>query len=233
MDLPVGLARLAVERIDIAGLAADDHVAADHDRRGLAAPRQRIAPQQLAVLRAQRQRFALVDAGGALQGDRVDDPVRVGRRRRPEGADLLLPLDLARVGAQRVKERVLVLEVEGAVGDDRRELEQLAGLEAPFGGVERRLDPLGRQIPAALLVVAVDRPVDSLHLLGVRGRLLVVLERARRRAALVGIPLQRQVRSGSAAHRDQADQRDDRDVNGVAPGDGDLREVRHPQGPSW
>ena len=120
--------------------------------------------------------------------------MRVGGRGGAEAADVLLPLDLALVGAQRVEQRVLVLEVERALGDDRRELEQLAGLKAPLGGVEGRLHPLGRQIAGALGVVAVERPVDGLHLLGAGRRLLLALERARRRAAAVGVALERRRR---------------------------------------
>ena len=140
--LPVGLAGLAVEGVDVARLAADDHVASrPPSARSRCGPGSGKRQSSLPSLARSASASPWSTPGRALQGDRVDDPVRVGGRGGAEAADVLLPLDLALVGAERVEERVLVLEVEGAPGDDRRELEQLAGLEAPLGGVEGRLAP--------------------------------------------------------------------------------------------
>ena len=150
VHLPVGLAGLAIEREDVARLAADDHVgcrrrsARSRCARGAGSARAACRPWRASPAPRPRRRR------GALQGDRVDHAVRVGGGGGAETADVLLPLDLALVGAERVEERVLVLEVERALGDDRRELEQLAGLKAPLGGVEGRLHPLRRQVAGAL-----------------------------------------------------------------------------------
>src|ERR671935_68340 len=93
----------------------------------------RVTPKDLALpLRVERNRLA------RLQGDGEQLPVRIGGRGGAKGADLALPHHVPLVGAERVDDGVLVQEVERPLDHDRLELEQLAGLEAPQRGSERR-----------------------------------------------------------------------------------------------
>ena len=144
------------------GLVAEVHPPLLDQRRGLGAAVERLAPEDLAVAGANRERLARREA------DAVEDALEVGRRRSVQGCELLLPDHLPGLRGQADVDAVVVDEVEAAVDDDRRELDQLVALPLP-DLPEGRPNPRRVEELAASDVVAVARPVDGL------GRLRLLL----------------------------------------------------------
>ncbi len=154
---PADVAADRAERVEVAVFAAEVDGAADHQRRGLGPPRQRLFPDDPAGVGVE------LDDVARDQVDDVEAVLGVGRRGGVEATDPALPDRLAGIGVERVGPAAVVDEVEAAVDVDRRELEQGPVGEAPEFA-EGRLDPLHRQVAGAGAVVAEHRPVDGLSL---------------------------------------------------------------------
>ncbi len=195
---PSQLVGADVHRIDAAVLVAEEHAVAKDKRRRLAAAEAREPPFRLARDPVEHQE-------AAPQRGQVDR-LRVDRRRRGEqggGAQLVLPHEGAVAGLQADHETVLGAEVEVAVVDRRRELEQVAGGVAPFD-VVGRVHGDRRVVARAGRVVAVGQPVSQGEL---RRR---VRRRGRRRGRLGDLLGGERGRLGAVAmvQREHGDARD-------------------------
>ncbi len=169
-DVPVphDAAVIGVERPHVAVPVADVEAIADEERRALgrADP---VLPVDLAVPDAERDHLAVDTVPAVLRVARrpveeclVDGAVRVraDRRRRGDAAvRAVLPRVLPGARADRGERSLVRREEEPVVADGRRELDQAAGLVAPYDAERRaerdlhRARPVGRE--------AVRRPRDS------------------------------------------------------------------------
>ena len=164
--LPFHAAGLGIERVQVAALGPEVDDAAADDRGRLGAAAELLLPHDAPVVHVE---------DGELPRQRRDEQtvLPVGRRRRGQLADLVLPLRLARVRIDLVHAAVVAHEVEALPDHDRRKLHQHPAAEDPALLVWRA--DAGRQVARVRQVVVIDRPVR-----GARTRPL----RRRRRAEL-------------------------------------------------
>ena len=163
LERPAGRARGRAERVDLAVPVADVDDPVEHERRGLGRPDLQ-APAQLAGVGVERHHLAVEPGAGRVAGRLVQeghvDGVVVDRRRGGRAAvGAVGPAHLHGLGHEREEHALRVGEVEAAVRDRRRELEQRAGPEEPERLV-RRLDEHLLRVALARRVEAVHRPAD-------------------------------------------------------------------------
>ena len=163
-ELPAGLARVDVDRVQLVIPRADVEGLADHERRGLehAGP---VAPDDLPGPGRHRDDLpGLVPrepvAGQRLHPRVVDDAVGDGRRGGRAVVELPLPDHLARPVVERVEPAALLGDVQAAVPDRRRELEHVARLERPPQPEGRPEPEVGRGV-RPLDAEAVRRPGEA------------------------------------------------------------------------
>ena len=161
LPAPAHVAVACPQAVHHSVLRAEVQAPAVDQRGGLRAAGELARPPRGAVLGAQRQDAAGLDALAAPQQDDVQRPVRVGGRGGREVAELALPQHLPGGAGDRVERRVVLEQVQVLPGDDRGELEQHRARELPALGERRAQRHRQRQRARALLGVAVDRPDEG------------------------------------------------------------------------
>ena len=149
---------MGVERVDGAGLGAEEDAAVVDERGGLAGAGQGAPPEDLAGGVGEREDFALVDAGGAGEDGGVDDMADGRGGGGGERADAPLPEGVAGVEVDRA-EGAVVGELEDVVAvEGGRELEQRVAVADPEA-LEGREDAGGGGEEAGVVAgVAVEGP---------------------------------------------------------------------------
>ena len=149
-DAPCGASGASVEREDVTVPRADDHEAADDERRRLARRSERPLPEEPSVVGAERAQLS-----------RERREVEATAPERRGGGHALVQVATPDPGSVLRSERgerpVSVADVADAVARDRRELEQLPEGQAPDGAERGAQGDAGRRV-AAFDRRAVDRP---------------------------------------------------------------------------
>ena len=158
---PAHVAVAGAQRVDGAVLGAEVDAPAGHQRRGLGARGELARPAHAAVLDVERDHAPALDPLAAREDDGVDAVARARRRRGGQVADLRLPADPARQAADLVERAVVLLHVQRAPAQHRRELDELAAGHAPLRHERRAQGHLQRQVARARLVVAELRPGEA------------------------------------------------------------------------
>jgi hypothetical protein len=165
-ERPARLPCVDVDRVELVIPGPGVERLADHERRGLegAGPE---APDDLPGAGRHRRDHPRLAPGVAVAGKRlhpgvVDDAVGDRRRRCGAVVEPSLPDDLPRPVMDGVEPAALLREVQTAVGDRGRELEDVAGLERP-AETERRAEPEVRGGVRPLHPEPVRRPGKPQH----------------------------------------------------------------------